>query len=148
MQNDPHTTLVTPTAPIANDTHGGRAKCLQRLVRLELPVPSTVAVSFNAVQQIARGQLPDIQAVVDQFPKGALLCVRPSSQDPDWGGPGAVLNIGINDKLFEYYATTIGEGPAAALYSRFVQSYAVNVARLDPDMFDDVNGDGRATLTA
>ena len=146
MQNDPHTTLVTPTAPIANDTHGGRAKCLQRLVRLELPVPSTVAVSFNAVQQIARGQLPDIQAVVDQFPKGALLCVRPSSQDPDWGGPGAVLNIGINDALFEHYATTIGEGPAAALYSRFVQSYAVNVARLDPDMFDDVNGDGRAAL--
>ncbi|HAC48328.1 MAG TPA: pyruvate, phosphate dikinase, partial [Sulfitobacter sp.] len=85
VQNDPNTTLVTPTAPIANDTHGGRAKCLQRLVRLELPVPSTVAVSFNAVQQIARGQLPDIQAVVDQFPKGALLCVRPSSQDPDWG---------------------------------------------------------------
>ncbi|WPZ30509.1 putative PEP-binding protein [Sulfitobacter sp. OXR-159] len=148
MQNDPHTTLVTPTAPIANDTHGGRAKCLQRLVRLELPVPRTIALSFDAVQQIARGQLPDIQAVVDQFPKGALLCVRPSSQDPDWGGPGAVLNIGINDKLFEYYATTIGEGPAAALYSRFVQSYAVNVARLDPDMFDDVNGDGRAALMA
>ncbi len=148
MQNDPHTTLVTPTAPIANDTHGGRAKCLQRLVRLELPVPRTIALSFVAVQQIARGQLPDIQAVVDQFPKGALLCVRPSSQDPDWGGPGAVLNIGINDKLFEYYATTIGEGPAAALYSRFVQSYAVNVARLDPDMFDDVNGDGRAALMA
>ncbi|MGR3475192.1 MAG: putative PEP-binding protein [Sulfitobacter sp.] len=146
MQNDPHTTLVTPTAPIANDTHGGRAKCLQRLVRLELPVPSTVAVSFNAVQQIARGQLPDIQAVVDQFPKGALLCVWPSSQDPDWGGPGAVLNIGINDALFESYAGTIGEAPAAALYSRFVQSYAVNVARLDPDMFDDVNGDGRAAL--
>jgi pyruvate, orthophosphate dikinase len=148
VQNDPHTTLVTPTAPIANDTHGGRAKCLQRLVRLELPVPRTIALSFDAVQQIARGQLPDIQAVVDQFPKGALLCVRPSSQDPDWGGPGAVLNIGINDKLFEYYATTIGEGPAAALYSRFVQSYAVNVARLDPDMFDDVNGDGRAALMA
>ncbi len=148
MQNDPHTTLVTPTAPIANDTHGGRAKCLQRLVRLELPVPRTIALSFDAVQQIARGQMPDVQGVVDQFPKGALLCVRPSSQDPDWGGPGAVLNIGINDALFESYAGTIGEGPAAALYSRFVQSYAVNVARLDPDMFDDVNGDGRAALMA
>ncbi|MFG6530591.1 MULTISPECIES: pyruvate, phosphate dikinase [unclassified Sulfitobacter] len=146
MQNDPHTTLVTPTAPIANTTHGGRAKCLQRLVRLDLPVPRTIALSFDAVQQIARGQMPDVQAVVDQFPKGALLCVRPSSQDPDWGGPGAVLNIGINDALFESYAGSIGEGPAAALYSRFVQSYAVNVARLDPDMFDDVNGDGRAAL--
>nr|WP_247738185.1 pyruvate, phosphate dikinase [Sulfitobacter sp. R18_2] len=138
--------MVTPTAPIANTTHGGRAKCLQRLVRLDLPVPRTIALSFDAVQQIARGQMPDVQAVVDQFPKGALLCVRPSSQDPDWGGPGAVLNIGINDALFESYAGTIGEGPAAALYSRFVQSYAVNVARLDPDMFDDVNGDGRAAL--
>ncbi len=148
MQNDPHTTLVTPTAPIANNTHGGRAKCLQRLVRLDLPVPRTIALSFDAVQQIARGQMPDVQGVVDQFPKGALLCVRPSSQDPDWGGPGAVLNIGINDALFESYAGTIGEGPAAALYSRFVQSYAVNVARLDPDMFDDVNGDGRAALMA
>ncbi|UWR34526.1 pyruvate, phosphate dikinase [Sulfitobacter sp. W027] len=148
MQNDPHTTLVTPTAPIANTTHGGRAKCLQRLVRLDLPVPRTIALSFDAVQQIARGQMPDVQGVVDQFPKGALLCVRPSSQDPDWGGPGAVLNIGINDALFESYAGTIGEGPAAALYSRFVQSYAVNVARLDPDMFDDVNGDGRAALMA
>jgi len=146
VQNDPHTTLVTPTAPIANTTHGGRAKCLQRLVRLDLPVPRTIALSFDAVQQIARGQMPDVQAVVDQFPKGALLCVRPSSQDPDWGGPGAVLNIGINDALFESYAGTIGEGPAAALYSRFVQSYAVNVARLDPDMFDEVNGDGRAAL--
>jgi len=148
VQNDPHTTLVTPTAPIANTTHGGRAKCLQRLVRLDLPVPRTIALSFDAVQQIARGQMPDVQGVVDQFPKGALLCVRPSSQDPDWGGPGAVLNIGINDALFESYAGTIGEGPAAALYSRFVQSYAVNVARLDPDMFDDVNGDGRAALMA
>ena len=148
MQNDPHTTLVTPTAPIANTTHGGRAKCLQRLVRLALPVPRTIALSFDVVQQIARGQMPDVQGVVDQFPKGALLCVRPSSQDPDWGGPGAVLNIGINDALFESYAGTIGEGPAAALYSRFVQSYAVNVARLDPDMFDDVNGDGRAALMA
>ncbi|HBB85503.1 MAG TPA: pyruvate, phosphate dikinase, partial [Sulfitobacter sp.] len=148
MQNDPHTTLVTPTAPIANTTHGGRAKCLQRLVRLDLPVPRTIALSFDVVQQIARGQMPDVQGVVDQFPKGALLCVRPSSQDPDWGGPGAVLNIGINDALFESYAGTIGEGPAAALYSRFVQSYAVNVARLDPDMFDDVNGDGRAALMA
>ncbi|SDF46343.1 putative PEP-binding protein [Sulfitobacter delicatus] len=146
MQNDPNTTLVTPTAPIANDSHGGRAKCLQRLVRLDLPVPRTVALSFDAVQRIARGQMPDVQAVVDQFPDGALLCVRPSSQDPDWGGPGAVLNIGINDTLFEQYAETIGEGPAAALYSRFVQSYAVNVARLDPDMFDEVNGDGRAAL--
>jgi len=148
VQNDPHTTLVTETAPIANDTHGGRAKCLQRLVRLHLPVPHTVALSFDAVARIGKGNLPDVQAVVGQFPAGTLLCVRPSSQDPDWGGPGAVLNIGINDTRFEELCKTIGEKPAAALYTRFVQSYAVGVARLDPDMFDDVKGDGRLALQA
>lgn len=141
------TTLVTPTAPITTETHGGRAKCLQRLVRLELPVPRTVTLPFDAVQDIARGQMPDMQAVVDEFPEDALLCVRPSSQDPDWGGPGAVLNIGMNDARFKDYCARMGEGPASALYTRFVQSYAVNVARLDPDMFDDVEGDGREALT-
>ena len=146
MQNDPHTTFVTQTAPIANDTHGGRAKCLQRLVRLDLPVPPTVALSFPTVEKIAKGDLPDVDSVVDQFPKDGLLCVRPSSQDPDWGGPGAVLNIGMNDARFENFAKAMGEEAAAALYTRFIQSYAINVARLDPDMFDDVEGDGRAAL--
>ena len=146
VQNNPHTTLVTADGPIANDTHGGRAKCLQRLVRLDLPVPRTVALSFDAVQKIAEGHLPDVDAVVAQFPKEALLCVRPSSQDPDWGGPGAVLNIGINGERFDEFCQTMGEEPAAALYTRFVQTYAINVARLDPDMFDDVTGDGRAAL--
>ena len=146
VQKTPMTTLVTQTAPIATDTHGGRAKCLQRLVRLDLPVPRTVALPFNAVHKIAGGDMPDLQAVADEFPRGALLCVRPSSQDPDWGGPGAVLNIGMNDARFMEYCERMGEGPASALYTRFVQSYAVNVARLDPDMFDEVIGDGREAL--
>ncbi len=146
MQNNPNTTLVTASGPITNETHGGRAKCLQRLVRLDLPVPRTVALSFDAVQKIANGEMPDIASVIAEMPEGALMCVRPSSQDPDWGGPGAVLNIGINDKRFEELCATIGEDAAAALYTRFVQTYAINVARLDPDMFDDVAGDGRTAL--
>ncbi|MFD2738492.1 pyruvate, phosphate dikinase [Sulfitobacter aestuarii] len=148
VQNNPFTTLVTADAPISNDSHGGRAKCLQRLVRLDLPVPPTVALSFDAVKQIASGLLPDVAAVVRQFPEGALMCVRPSSQDPDWGGPGAVLNIGMNDARFAHLRGAIGEDAAAALYTRFIQAYAINVARLDPDMFDDVDGDGRAAMKA
>ncbi|MEM9967762.1 MAG: putative PEP-binding protein [Pseudomonadota bacterium] len=146
MQNNPSTTLVTPSAPIHSHTHGGRAKCLQRLVRLDLPVPRSIAVSFDAVQHIAAGHMPDVEAVVAQMPKGALMCVRPSSQDPDWGGPGAVLNIGINAARFESLAKTLGETAAAQLYTRFVQSYAINIARLDPDMFDDVTGDALSAL--
>ena len=147
MQNDPDTTLVTPTAPIHNATHGGRAKCLQRLARLELPVPTTVALSFSAVQRIAKGHLPDIAAILEQFPKDALLCVRPSSQDPDWGGPSAILNIGMNDGRYDVLRASLGSDAAAALFTRFVQSYAIHVDRLDPDMFDDITGEGAAALS-
>lgn len=147
MQNNPNTTLVTAKAPIANDTHGGRAKCLQRLVRLDLPVPRTVALSFDAVQRIARGELPDITAIVSQFPEGALLCVRPSSEDPDWGGPGAMLNIGMNGARFDALKGRLGKDAARAIYTRFVQNYAVDVARLDPDVFEDVQGEGCEGLT-
>ncbi|APX11107.1 pyruvate, phosphate dikinase [Tateyamaria omphalii] len=146
VQNNPNTTLVTPDAPIANDTHGGRAKCLQRLKRLDLPVPTTVALSFSAVHDIANGHLPDIRAILDQFPDDALLCVRPSSEDPDWGGPSAILNIGMNDTRFETLCGTLGVDAVSALYNRFVQSYAIHVDRLDPDMFDDVTGEGPQAL--
>lgn len=148
VQNNPHTTLVTQTAPIATNTHGGRAKCLQRLVRLDLPVPCTVALSFDAVHSIASGELPDIDAILRQFPDTALLCVRPSSEDPDWGGPGAVLNIGMNAVRYADLCETLGTEAATAIYTRFVQSYAVHVARLDPDMFDGVNGTGEDGLAA
>ena len=52
--------LITPTAKISAPTHGGRAKCLQRLVRLDLPVPKTVALSFDAIKGIVSGEMPDL----------------------------------------------------------------------------------------
>jgi pyruvate,orthophosphate dikinase len=152
VQNNPNTTLITPIAPVSTATHGGRAKCLQRLARLDLPVPPTVALSFSAVQKIASGELPDIDAVLTCFRPDTLLCVRPSSEDPDWGGPGAVLNIGMNNERLKELGASLGPDAAAALYLRFIQSYAVHVARLDPDLFDDVDADGaeglRQTLRA
>ena len=146
MDTTPKATLITATAPIANQTHGGRAKCLQRLVRLNLPVPQTVALSFDAVHEIAEGYMVDVQAILADLRPDALLCVRPSSEDPDWGGPGAVLNIGMNDARFVDLSDTLGADAAAALYLRFVQSYAVHVARLDPDVFDDVEDAGPDAL--
>ncbi|MEM6760433.1 MAG: putative PEP-binding protein [Pseudomonadota bacterium] len=146
MQNNPDTTLVTAQAPIADTTHGGRAKCLQRLVRLDLPVPTTVALSFHAVHRIAAGHFPDIDAILSQFPSDVLLCVRPSSEDPDWGGPSAILNIGMNDARFETLCGTLGVDAATAVFTRFVQSYAVDVDRLDPDMFDGIKGEDAAAL--
>ncbi|MEO1641149.1 MAG: pyruvate, phosphate dikinase, partial [Pseudomonadota bacterium] len=90
-------TLITPTAPMKASVHGGRVKCLQRLVRLDMPVPVTMALSFDAVREAGRGSLPDLNAILAPFGDAPLLSVRPSSQDPDWGGPGAILNVGMND---------------------------------------------------
>ncbi|KUF12012.1 pyruvate, phosphate dikinase [Pseudoponticoccus marisrubri] len=143
---NPDVTLITPTSPVTTPTHGGRAKCLQRLVRLELPVPRTVALSFDAVHRIAAGEMPDIAALLDGFGETAILCVRPSSGDPDWGGPSAILNIGMNDARRDALAARIGAEAATALYLRFVQAYAVHVARLDPDSFDEIDDAGPAGL--
>ncbi|MEM7076287.1 MAG: putative PEP-binding protein [Pseudomonadota bacterium] len=144
--SDPHITAVTPDAPIDEKTHGGRAKCLQRLVRLDLPVPRTVAVSFDAVRRIASGDAPDMEALLAPFGAGPILCVRPSSEDPDWGGPGAILNIGMNDARLHTLSDCIGAEAAAQLYLRFVQAYAVHVARLDADLFDDLSDDPQTAL--
>lgn len=146
MPARPDVTLITPDAPVATPTHGGRAKCLQRLVRLDLPVPRTVALSFDTVHGIAKGEMPDTAAILAQFDDQALLCVRPSSEDPDWGGPGAILNIGMNDARLDLMSGRIGADEAASLYLRFVQSFAVHVARLDPDTFDEIEDVGRAGL--
>jgi pyruvate, orthophosphate dikinase len=131
-------TEITHSAPISLRSHGWRAKCLQRLIRLDLPVPRTVALSFDAVHAIAAGYAPNMAALLSRFEAGQLLSVRPSSENPDWGGPGALLNIGMNDARHAAIAAEHGEEVATALYLRFVQTYAQHVARLDPDMFDAV----------
>lgn len=128
-------TLITPTAPVSVAAHGGRAKCLQRLIRLAMPVPVTVALSFDSVRDAALGNLPDMAALMAPFDPQPLLSVRPSSESADWGGPSAILNVGMNDARFVSMSQAMGEAAAARLYLRFVQSYAVHMARLDPDEF-------------
>jgi pyruvate,orthophosphate dikinase len=139
--NSPGFTLITPSAPIGAETHGGRAKCLQRLIRLDLPVPETLALSFDAVHAIAAGEVPDAAAMLAGFGPVPLVSVRPSSQDPDWGGPSALLNIGMNDACHAAISKTAGKAAATALYLRFIQSWSVHVARLDPDMFEPAGDD-------
>ena len=139
-------TLVTAMAPIAADRHGERAKCLQRLIRLGLPVPTTVALSFSTVRAVAKGEPLDLDALLQPFGAAPLLSVRPSSQDPDWGGPGTVLLVGMNEAKRAALATTLGAEAADALYGRFVETYAVEVARLDADAIP--GGSPRAALAA
>lgn len=129
---------VTPTADMSAATYGGRAKCLQRLIRLDLPVPKTVALSFTGVRRIAAGQPVDTGEVLDII-GNRLISVRPSSMVADWGGPGAVLNIGMNAATHAALSNTIGHHAADALFRRFIQCYAVEVAHLDPETFADAS---------
>jgi pyruvate,orthophosphate dikinase len=127
--------VVDPAANLATHTHGGRAKCLQRLIRLELPVPQTVALPFTTVAHIASGAEIDTKAILAPFGSAPLVSVRPSSEDPDWGGPGAILNIGMNSARHGEYANLLGHEAANKLFARFIMTYSVQVAHLDPDLF-------------
>lgn len=137
MLTTPDFTEITPTADIRKDRHGNRAKCLQRLVRLDMPVPPTVALSFDTVRAIAEGRMPDLESLVGLFGAGALLSVRSSSETPDWGGPGTILNVGMCDATHDALAETHGTDVAGAVYTRFIRSYAVYVHRLDADDFEN-----------
>ncbi|WP_076527739.1 putative PEP-binding protein [Gemmobacter megaterium] len=148
VQKHPDHTPITPTAAIAATTHGWRAKCLQRLVRLDLPVPRTVALSFSAVRSIAAGQPAPAAAILTAFDAAPLVSIRPSPENPDWGGPGTILNIGLNAERHRLLASSHGHEVADALYLRFVQAYAIHVARLDPDMFDVSAPSAEALRTA
>ena len=133
----PDFTEVTPSAAIATAAHGWRAKCLQRLIRLDLPVPQTVALPAQTVRIIAAGHPVDGRAILAHFGANPLISVRPSPENPDWGGPGTILNIGMNAARHAALVQTHGQDAADALYLRFVQAYATHVARLDPDMFEN-----------
>ncbi len=136
MLTTPDFTELTATAEVRTSTHGNRAKCLQRLLRLNLPVPLTVALPFKTVRAIAEGKMPNMAALVGIFGPDQLLSVRSSSQASDWGGPGTILNIGMNDAVAARLAAIHGQSAADALYLSFIRSYAVDVLRLDEDAFD------------
>ncbi|WBU65019.1 putative PEP-binding protein [Paracoccus aerodenitrificans] len=133
---------ITSDSGIDTAVHGWRAKCLQRLVRMDLPVPRSFAIAAKAVRAMAQGAMPDADAIGALFANGeGLVIVRPSAVKPEWGGPGTVLNVGINDECYRRLKKSHGKDAADAIYLAFVQSYAINVARLDPDMFSE-SGEG------
>ncbi len=139
---------ITPTALIATPSHGWRAKCLQRLIRLDMPVPHTVALPASTVRAIAGGRPVDAPAILAHFGPGALISVRPSPENPEWGGPSTVLNIGLNAARHAKLVETHGRAAADAIYLRFVQGYAIHTARLDPDMFDGMEPGAEALREA
>ena len=87
MQNSIEYAEITPTAQMKAEAYGWRAKCLQRLIRLDLPVPKTVALPSATVRAIAAGTSVDTGAILAHFGPMPLVSVRPSPANPNWGGP-------------------------------------------------------------
>jgi pyruvate,orthophosphate dikinase len=133
---------LTPGAGVKTARHGWRAKCLQRLIRLDLPVPRTVALPCETVRAIAAGHPLDAADLRAAIGGDFLVSVRSSPENPEWGGPGTVLNVGMNDTMLARLTDSHGAEAAEALYLGFVQNYATHVDRLDPDMFAEAPGPG------
>lgn len=145
MHIHPELIKITPSSGIKRTRHGWRAKCLQRLVRMELPVPPSFVLSADTVHAIASGRSMVREDLARLFDGDCgLVVVRPSAVDPEWGGPGTVISVGINDTTHARLAQRIGQENADAIYLAFVQSYAINIARLDPDMFTQEGPDALA----
>ncbi|KJZ21486.1 hypothetical protein TW83_18870, partial [Paracoccus sp. S4493] len=74
----------------------------------QLPVPRSFAIPADTVRMIAQGRRIQPDALLDIFAGSGLVSVRPSAAMPEWGGPGSVLNVGINDALHARLAEVIG----------------------------------------
>ncbi|RMH49843.1 MAG: hypothetical protein D6686_07125, partial [Alphaproteobacteria bacterium] len=129
--------------PGLNDpaTHGARAVRLARLAALGLPVPPGLALPVELVARIARdGARAALGDALDRalagLGAGALLAIRASPPDPDWGGPHAILDIGITDAALPALSARIGARAARDLYRRLIQSWGAAVAGIDAEAFE------------
>ena len=88
---------ITPATAIEAPRHGWRAKCLQRLIRLDMPVPKTVALSCDTVRAIAAGTLPATDRLIEAH--GALIEVRIDAVRELDGSVGAAVGVPDNDEI-------------------------------------------------
>ncbi len=123
-------------AIVRAEAHGARAHILAQLTRLGLPVPPGVALSFDCVRALAGGgPMPKLPAVSNG---SRLLCLRPSPLERSWGGPDAMLNIGITSANIAALETAIGVLEARELYARLISTYALAVHGVDPEGFESI----------
>lgn len=130
-------------ADIPAAVYGARASRLAHLARLGLPVPLAFGLSVQAVRMMARGTQPDTASILAAFGARGIVSVRSSPIERAWGGPPTLLNVGFNDRTHRKLARRLGAEAANTLYCRFVQDYAIQVARFDEDAFASLCGAGK-----
>ncbi|MDB4558746.1 pyruvate, phosphate dikinase [Amylibacter sp.] len=129
---------ITATAELPAAEYGVRAEALSKLLKVGMPIPRGFAVSKAAVQRLAVGDGPDLSVFEEVLKPGVLYSVRRSPEQRNWGGPRAILNIGMNDQTRDVLAREMGLDRANDIYCRFIRSYALKVARLDEDDLEEL----------
>ncbi|MFK5997463.1 MAG: PEP-utilizing enzyme [Rhodobacterales bacterium] len=139
MADYPRILALTAGADAPAEVYGARAATQVALMDAGLPVPKAWGLSVDAVKAIANEDFPTEWPFLDELSTGCLVSVRSSPIAREWGGPDALLNLGMNQATCNILKTPLGEQAATALYLRFVQDYSVKVARLDPEWFEELS---------
>ena len=138
MSAYPDILKLVPGVEVPAERYGARAKAMAELIGNQLPVPTAYAVSVDMVHKIALGEYPEKRPFDDALKPGVLYSVRRSPENREWGGPRAILNIGMNFETRDVLARSIGMDAANDLFCRFVRSYSIKVARLDEDDIEEL----------
>ncbi|MEM9851060.1 MAG: putative PEP-binding protein, partial [Pseudomonadota bacterium] len=129
---------ITAGAHLPAEHYGARAQTLGRLLAQDIPVPKGFAISTAAVRKLALGEPVDLSPLADIFAPGRLWSIRRAPQRREWGGPRALLNLGMTDANRAHLTDTLGQSAAADQYCRFIRTYSLKVARLDEDDLEEL----------
>ncbi len=138
MVDFPRMVALTAGADVPADVYGARAATHVTMMDAGLPVPKGWGLSVAAVKAIANEDFPASWPFLNELSTGCLVSVRASPIARVWGGPDALLNLGMNQATCDILKAPLGEDAATALYARFVQDYSIKVARLDPEWFEEL----------
>lgn len=138
MTDFPRILALTAGVSAPAKVYGARAATQVALMEANLPVPKAWGLSVDAVNAIANEDFPEEWPFLDELSTGCLVSVRVSPLERVWGGPDALLNLGMNQATCDLLKEPLGNEAAVALYARFVQDYSIKVARLDPEWFEEL----------
>ncbi|QPH54823.1 pyruvate, phosphate dikinase [Pontivivens ytuae] len=125
---------------------GARGARLATLARLGVPVPRGMLLSTALVTRITdigadRVFAGQIAGRIAALGDDVLLSLRSSPPKPEWGGPEALLNIGVTDARLPAITQRVGRKGALELYFRLIEGYGTMVEGLDPEDFENLVAD-------
>ncbi|MDC1446052.1 pyruvate, phosphate dikinase, partial [Amylibacter sp.] len=115
---------------------GARANAIVNLMKADLPIPKAWAFLCDSVHKFQNYEFPKFKDLNNSLNQGILVSLRASPISREWGGPETLLNIGMNWRIHGMLKKALGKAAVDALYFRFIQDFATQVARLDAEDFD------------